>query len=58
MFFGFTSTVQVTAPIIEGSVHLTKGGHRLTMLVVGKNQVTDRFYAGIDKLRFQETAAG
>jgi hypothetical protein len=58
VFFGFTSTVKVTGWVTEGPVHLTRGDHRLTLLVVGKNQVTDRFFAGIDKLRFQETSAG
>jgi hypothetical protein len=56
VFFGYTPTVKVTGWITEGSVHLTKGTHRLTLLIVGKNQATDRFYAGIDKFRFAETA--
>jgi hypothetical protein len=58
VFFGFNpGAVKVTGWLTEGTVHLTKGSHKLTLLVVGKNQVTDRFFAGIDKLRFQETAS-
>jgi hypothetical protein len=56
VFLGYTPTVKVTGWVKEGDVHLTKGGHRLTLLVVGKVQATDRFYAGIDKVRFVEVS--
>jgi hypothetical protein len=56
VFFGLSSTVKVTGWVNQGDIHLTKGSHKLTLLIVGKAQNTDRFYAGIDKLRFMEVS--
>lgn len=57
VFFGFTQGVAVTDWITVGTVHLTAGPHRLTLSIVGKNQATNHFYAGLDKIRFAQTVA-
>lgn len=55
VFFGFSPKVAVTGWVPESTVHLTAGEHRLTLFVVGKNQATASFYAGLDRLRFVGT---
>jgi hypothetical protein len=57
VFFGFTPQVKVTDWTTQGSVQLSKGKHQLTLQIVGKSQGTDRFFAGIDRLRFVETSS-
>ncbi|WP_433528807.1 hypothetical protein ACQPYA_21025 [Micromonospora sp. CA-263727] len=53
-FIGYTSKVQITDWIDVAQVRLTKGAHQLTMIAIGKTQSTDRYFAGIDALRFTE----
>jgi hypothetical protein len=54
VFFGYTPIVTVTDWITEGTVRLSAGPHRLSLFIVGKNQATDLFFAGIDRVRFTE----
>jgi hypothetical protein len=56
-FLGFTPTVQKTDFLDVGTVRLTKGPHRVTLLVVGKTQGTERYFAGVDAIRFSEVVA-
>lgn len=51
-FLGFTPKVQITGWIDVGTVRLGKGDHRITLVIVGKTQGTDRYFAGIDTIRF------
>ncbi|PWR05190.1 hypothetical protein DKT68_28210 [Micromonospora acroterricola] len=53
-FLGFTPKVQKTEFLDVGTVRLTKGPHRVTLLVVGKTQGTNRYFAGVDAIRFTE----
>ncbi|GAB3936468.1 hypothetical protein GCM10027614_13020 [Micromonospora vulcania] len=53
-FLGFTPTVQKTEFLDVGTVRLTKGPHRLTLVVVGKTQGTNLYFAGVDTIRFTE----
>lgn len=56
-FLGFTPTVRKTEFLDVGTVQLTKGPHQVTLLVVGKTQGTNRYYAGVDEIRFSEVVA-
>ncbi|WP_406069970.1 hypothetical protein [Micromonospora sp. NBC_01638] len=56
-FFGFTPTVQKTEFLDVGTVQLTKGAHQVTLLVIGKTQGTNRYYAGVDLIRFSEVVS-
>ncbi|MEV4120127.1 hypothetical protein [Micromonospora sp. NPDC049645] len=56
-FLGFTPTVGKTEFLDVGTVRLTKGPHRVTLLVVGKTQGTNGYFAGIDEIRFTEIVA-
>ncbi|PZF95116.1 hypothetical protein [Micromonospora deserti] len=56
-FLGFTPTVVKTDWVDVGTVRLTKGPHRVTLVVVGKTQGTDRYFAGVDAIRFTEVVA-
>ncbi|MFV2102394.1 hypothetical protein [Micromonospora sp. LOL_024] len=51
-FLGFTPTVQVTDWVDVGRVRLGAGAHRVTLVTVGKTQSTDRYFAGVDMIRF------
>lgn len=53
-FLGFTPTVRKTDLLDVGTVRLTKGPHQVTLLVVGKTQGTNSYFAGLDTLRFSE----
>jgi hypothetical protein len=54
VFFGYSPQAALTGWIGEGRVHLTAGQHRLTLFIVGKNQATASFFAGVDQLRFTQ----
>ncbi|WP_433307991.1 hypothetical protein ACQP0U_16550 [Micromonospora sp. CA-269861] len=56
-FLGFTPTVRKTEFLDVGTVQLTKGPHQVTLLVVGKTQGTNRYFAGVDEIRFTEIVA-
>ena len=56
VFFGFSQPAKITDWITEGTVRLTAGPHRLTLYIIGKNQGTNLFYAGIDRIKFTEVA--
>ncbi|MDG4781675.1 hypothetical protein O7614_18645 [Micromonospora sp. WMMD961] len=56
-FLGFTPSVLKTEFLDVGTVQLTKGPHQVTLLVVGKTQGTNRYYAGVDVLRFSEVVS-
>ncbi|MFG3707099.1 hypothetical protein ACGF7U_20575 [Micromonospora sp. NPDC047670] len=56
-FLGFTPTVTRTDWLDVGTVALTRGPHRVTLVVVGKTQGTDRYFAGVDAIRFTEVVA-
>ncbi|PYC63831.1 hypothetical protein C7C45_31350 [Micromonospora arborensis] len=56
-FLGFNQTVQKTEFLDVGTVRLTKGPHRVTLAVVGKTQGTNRYFAGVDEIRFTEIVA-
>ena len=45
-FLGFTPTVQKTEFLDVGTVRLAKGPHQVTLLVVGKTQGTNCYFAG------------
>ncbi|RLP89609.1 hypothetical protein [Micromonospora sp. CV4] len=55
-FLGFTPTVRTTEFLDVGTVRLTRGPHRVTLVVVGKTQGTNRYFAGVDEIRFTEVA--
>ncbi|MEU7676452.1 hypothetical protein AB0C42_16765 [Micromonospora taraxaci] len=56
-FLGFTPTVQKTEFLDVGTVQLTRGAHQVSLLVVGKTQGTNRYFAGVDVLRFSEVVS-
>ncbi|MFE0529082.1 hypothetical protein ACFW0V_15940 [Micromonospora parva] len=56
-FLGFTPTVRKTEFLDVGTVQLTKGPHQVALLVVGKTQGTNRYFAGVDEIRFTEVVA-
>ncbi|MEU7614192.1 hypothetical protein [Micromonospora sp. NPDC049204] len=56
-FLGFTPTTQKTEFLDVGTVQLSKGAHQVTLLVVGKTQGTNRYFAGVDLIRFSEVVA-
>ncbi|MFI6236253.1 hypothetical protein ACIBD9_22080 [Micromonospora sp. NPDC050784] len=56
-FLGFTPTVRKTEFLDVGTVRLAKGAHRVTLLVVGKTQGTNSYFAGVDTFRFTEVVA-
>ncbi|MEU7570951.1 hypothetical protein [Micromonospora sp. NPDC049240] len=51
-FLGFTPTVVRTDDVEVGTLELTRGTHRLTLVVVSRTQGTDRYFAGVDQIRF------
>ncbi|MER5607740.1 hypothetical protein AB0F93_23430 [Micromonospora tulbaghiae] len=51
-FFGFSPTVVRTDEVDVGTVELTRGPHKLTLVAVSKTQGTDRYFAGVDEIRF------
>ncbi|MFC3502640.1 hypothetical protein ACFOOK_16905 [Micromonospora krabiensis] len=53
-FLGFTPTVVRTDWVDVGTARLAAGPHRVTLIVVGKTQGTDRYFAGVDTIRFTE----
>lgn len=53
-FLGFTPTVRKTEFLDVGTVRLAKGPHQVTLLVVGKTQGTNSYFAGVDTIRFTE----
>ena len=56
-FLGFTPTVVRTDIVDVGTVRLAEGPHTLTLVVVSKTQGTDRYFAGIDQIRFTQLLA-
>ncbi|MEU5722178.1 hypothetical protein ABZ783_10195 [Micromonospora sp. NPDC047738] len=53
-FFGFSPTVVKTDWIDVGTLTLSKGAHQVTLVAVSKTQGTDRYFAGVDQLRFTQ----
>ncbi|MBX7267478.1 hypothetical protein KIF24_16550 [Micromonospora sp. Llam7] len=53
-FIGFTPKVQITDWVDVGRVRLGSGPHRITLVAIGKTQSTNRYFAGIDMIRFSE----
>ncbi|MFG2164204.1 hypothetical protein [Micromonospora chersina] len=53
-FFGFTPTVVRTDFVDVGTVELARGPHQLTLVAVSKTQGTDRYFAGVDQIRFTQ----
>ncbi|MCI4065771.1 hypothetical protein MRQ36_25715 [Micromonospora sp. R77] len=53
-FFGFSPTVVRTDFVDVGTVQLSKGPHQLTLVAVSKTQGFDRYFAGIDQIRFTQ----
>ncbi|MFI2711002.1 hypothetical protein ACH495_12815 [Micromonospora sp. NPDC018662] len=51
-FLGFTPTVVRTADVEVGTLELTRGTHKLTLVAVSRTQGTDRYFAGVDQIRF------
>ncbi|WP_405089728.1 hypothetical protein OG767_18675 [Micromonospora sp. NBC_01392] len=51
-FLGFTPTVVRTDDVAVGTLELTRGTHKLTLVVVSRTQGTDRYFAGVDQIRF------
>ncbi|MGC4888040.1 hypothetical protein [Micromonospora sp. DT227] len=51
-FLGFTPTVVRTDDVEVGTLELTRGTHKLTLVVVSRTQGTDRYFAGVDQIRF------
>ena len=51
-FFGFSPSVVRTDEVDVGTVELTRGPHKLTLVAVSKTQGTDRYFAGVDEIRF------
>ncbi|MFI7489990.1 hypothetical protein ACIBXA_16585 [Micromonospora echinaurantiaca] len=56
IFLGFSPTVVRTDWLDVGTIRLGPGPHRITLVVVGKTQGTDLYFAGIDAIRFTEVA--
>ncbi|MDG4797223.1 hypothetical protein [Micromonospora sp. WMMD1082] len=53
-FIGFTPKVQITDWVDVGRIRLGPGAHQITLVAIGKTQSTNRYFAGIDALRFTE----
>ncbi|MGC5028744.1 hypothetical protein [Micromonospora sp. DT229] len=53
-FIGFTPQVRITDWLDVAQVRLAAGPHEITLVVIGKTQSTDRYFAGIDTIRFTE----
>jgi len=53
-FFGFTPTVVKTDWIDVGTVSLSRGPHRVTLVAVSRSQGTNLYFAGVDQLRFTQ----
>ncbi len=53
-FIGFSPKVRVTDWVDVGRVRLGPGTHEITLVVIGKTQSTNRYFAGVDQLRFTE----
>jgi hypothetical protein len=57
VFYGYTGPrPAVTAWLTEGDVRLTAGTHRLTLSITGRSAEATNFYAGVDAIRFVQTA--
>ncbi|MFB9445787.1 hypothetical protein Dvina_32650 [Dactylosporangium vinaceum] len=56
-FVGYSPTVVTTGWLSEGSVQLTAGRHTLTLAVVGHAAGSTNYNAGVDAVRFTQTAA-
>jgi hypothetical protein len=56
-FVGYSPTVVKTGWLSEGSVQLTAGRHTLTLAVVGHAPGSTNYNAGVDAVRFTQTAA-
>ena len=54
-FIGFTPKVQITDWVDVARVRLAPGPHEITLVAIGKTQSTDRYFAGIDAIRFTES---
>ncbi|MEV4657225.1 hypothetical protein [Micromonospora sp. NPDC049301] len=53
-FFGFTPKVVLEDFTDVGTIRLGPGRHTLTLIAVGKTQGADRYFAGVDQIRFTE----
>ncbi|SCG45656.1 hypothetical protein [Micromonospora halophytica] len=56
-FLGFSRTVVAGDLADVGTIRLDKGRHTLTLIAVGKTQGFDRYFAGVDRIRFTEVRA-
>lgn len=56
-FLGFTPKVQKTEFLDVGTIRLARGPHQVTLLVIGKTQGTNFYFAGVDTIRFTEVVA-
>ncbi|MEG3632502.1 hypothetical protein [Micromonospora palythoicola] len=56
-FIGFSPKVRVTDWVDVGRVRLGPGTHEVTLVVIGKTQSTNRYFAGVDQLRFTEVGS-
>lgn len=56
-FFGFTKQPALRDLEDVGTVRLTRGPHTLTLIAVGRTQGTERYFAGVDRIRFTELPA-
>ncbi|WP_410809017.1 hypothetical protein [Micromonospora sp. 067-2] len=53
-FFGFTAKVVLQDFTDVGVVRLGAGRHTLTLIAVGRTQGVERYFAGVDQIRFTE----
>ncbi|MFJ6194635.1 hypothetical protein [Micromonospora sp. NPDC092111] len=53
-FLGFSRAPLLRDVEDVGTVRLGRGPHTLTLVAVGKTQGTDRYFAGVDRIRFTE----
>ncbi|RIV41240.1 hypothetical protein [Micromonospora radicis] len=53
-FLGYTPKVRVTDWIEVATLDLAAGPHEITLVVIGKTQSTNSYFAGLDTIRFTE----
>lgn len=56
-FFGFAKQPALRDLEDVGTVRLARGPHTLTLIAVGRTQGTERYFAGVDRIRFTELPA-
>ncbi|KOX04814.1 hypothetical protein ACWD6L_06975 [Micromonospora profundi] len=55
-FFGFTPKVVLQDFTDVGTIRLGAGRHTLTLVAVGRTQGVNRYFAGVDQIRFTEVS--